>query len=145
MPATRKPRTSTGHGPAAKGTQKTLAFNNSKISKPSDVKEKNYTPPPTDILDKAVIAQPTPVPKVEVAKVVPKERTEAELLALKVSDAQIKKYWKAREAERISARVHQEDLSVEEKVLRLFDMSSQFGVSLLSLLFCFLRRLGADT
>ena len=50
--------------------------------------------------------------------------------AERVTDAQIRKYWRERENERTAKRVHQEDLSVEEKVLRLFDMSSQFGVCL---------------
>lgn len=57
-----------------------------------------------------------------------KERSSEELKAEKVTDAQIKRYWREREAERRAPRVHQEDLSVEEKVLRLFDMSSQYGV-----------------
>lgn len=61
-----------------------------------------------------------------------KERSEEEVRASKVSDAQIKRYWKEKEGERIARRVHQEELSIEEKVLRLFDMSSQFGVSLSS-------------
>lgn len=48
--------------------------------------------------------------------------------AEKVTDAQIRKYWREREGERVTKRVHQEELGVEEKILRLFDMSSQFGV-----------------
>lgn len=48
--------------------------------------------------------------------------------ASKISDAQIKKYWKRKEDDRIAARVHQRGLSVHEKVLREFDLSSQFGV-----------------
>lgn len=130
MPAARKARTSTPSGPVAKGSQKTLAFSNSKISKPSHPSsdKKAFTPPPTSILSKAVEALPPPA-KVSLVAHTP-QPTEDELRALKVSDAQIKKYWKAREAERISPRVHQEGLTVEEKVLRLFDMSSQFGVCL---------------
>lgn len=45
-----------------------------------------------------------------------------------MTDAQVKKYWKERERERRAPRVHQEGVSMEEKILRLFDMSSQFGV-----------------
>lgn len=59
-----------------------------------------------------------------------KDRSEEELRASKVTDAQIKKYWKEKENERRAPRVHQEDLSLEEKVLRLFDISSQYGVRL---------------
>lgn len=63
---------------------------------------------------------------------------EAEVRAEKVTDAQIKKYWRDAENARIAKRVHQEDLSVGEKVLRYFDISSQYGVSLLTLAFLFL-------
>ncbi|KAL7934882.1 DNA polymerase delta, subunit 4 domain-containing protein [Trichoderma chlorosporum] len=55
------------------------------------------------------------------------EKTEAELRAEKISDAQIKSYWKAIEKQRKAPRVHQEDLDVAEKVLRYFDVSSQYG------------------
>jgi len=50
--------------------------------------------------------------------------------ARKISDAQIKRYWRAKEQERLAPRVHQEDLTVYEKVLREWDMSGQYGVSL---------------
>jgi DNA polymerase delta subunit 4 len=46
-----------------------------------------------------------------------------------ISDAQIKKYWRQKEQERLAPRVHQEDLTVYEKVLREWDMSGQYGVS----------------
>lgn len=52
-----------------------------------------------------------------------------ETQARKLSDTQIKRYWRQKEQERIVPRVHQEDLTVYEKVLREFDMSGQFGVS----------------
>lgn len=55
------------------------------------------------------------------------EKSDAELQAEKMSDSQIGKYWRAIEAERIAPRVHQEDLSLNEKVLRYFDVSSQYG------------------
>lgn len=51
--------------------------------------------------------------------------------ARKVSEAQVKKYWKKKEEARIVPRVHQEGLSLEEKVLREWDMSGQYGVSVL--------------
>ncbi|KAK5117239.1 hypothetical protein LTR62_005856 [Meristemomyces frigidus] len=50
-----------------------------------------------------------------------------EAQARKVTDEQIKKYWKAKESERLAPRVHQEDLTVYAKVLREWDMSGQFG------------------
>ncbi|KXT01822.1 hypothetical protein AC578_1991 [Pseudocercospora eumusae] len=50
-----------------------------------------------------------------------------EQLARKVTDAQIKKYWRSKEVERKAPRVHQQDLSLHEKILREWDMSGQFG------------------
>ena len=53
--------------------------------------------------------------------------------ARKISDARIRKYWTEKERLRKAPRVHQKDLSLHEKILREFDMSGQFGVSLLPL------------
>ncbi|KAI5201667.1 hypothetical protein E4T39_05124 [Aureobasidium subglaciale] len=50
-----------------------------------------------------------------------------EARARKITDAQIKKYWRAKEAERQAPRVHQQGLDVSEKILREFDMSGQYG------------------
>ncbi|QIW99716.1 hypothetical protein AMS68_005234 [Peltaster fructicola] len=47
--------------------------------------------------------------------------------ARKISDTQIKKYWRTKEEQRIVPRVHQDDLTVYEKVLREWDMSGQYG------------------
>ncbi|KAK8207979.1 hypothetical protein M8818_004017 [Zalaria obscura] len=44
-----------------------------------------------------------------------------------ISEAQIKKYWRGKEQERKAPRVHQEGLSLAEKVLREWDMSGQYG------------------
>lgn len=49
--------------------------------------------------------------------------------ARKVTDTQIKQYWRKKEQERLAPRVHQDDLTVYEKVLREWDMSGQYGVS----------------
>ena len=48
--------------------------------------------------------------------------------ARKIPETQIRKYWKSKEDERIAPRVHQTGLSVNEKILRHFDLSSQYGV-----------------
>lgn len=50
--------------------------------------------------------------------------------ARKITDTQIKRYWREKENERLAPRVHQEDLTVYEKLLREWDMSGQYGVSL---------------
>lgn len=57
------------------------------------------------------------------------ESDDYEKRAIKVTNAQIKKYWQAKEAERKSPRVHQQGLDMSEKILREFDMSGQYGVS----------------
>lgn len=51
-----------------------------------------------------------------------------ESVARKTPESQINKYWRLKEQERKAPRVHQEDLSVHEKVLREWDMSGQYGV-----------------
>ncbi|KAK5745965.1 hypothetical protein LTR17_001095 [Elasticomyces elasticus] len=47
--------------------------------------------------------------------------------ARKISDTQIKRYWRQKEEERLAPRVHQEGITVFEKVLREWDMSGQYG------------------
>lgn len=49
--------------------------------------------------------------------------------ARKIPATQINKYWRAKEQERKAPRVHQQDLTVSEKILREWDMSNQYGVS----------------
>ncbi|KAL8913873.1 MAG: hypothetical protein Q9171_001366 [Xanthocarpia ochracea] len=44
-----------------------------------------------------------------------------------VTEAAVKRYWREREQERKAPRVHQRDLSLHEKILRHFDLSSQYG------------------
>jgi DNA polymerase delta subunit 4 len=131
MPATRRTRTS--GGPAAKGSQKTLSFGNkvTKPATPSSTKDKAHTinPKVIEVGHVSSEAAVTEQARVEV-EAIKSEKTPEEERARKVTDAQIKRYWREREAERKAPRVHQEDVSLEEKILRLFDMSSQFGVCL---------------
>lgn len=54
---------------------------------------------------------------------------QAVLSAKKVTDAKIKSYWSDKERERITLRVHQEGMSLHEKVLADWDIDSKFGVS----------------
>ena len=56
------------------------------------------------------------------------EKSEAELRARELGDRHIDRYWRALERERTTRRVHQEGLDVGEKVLRYWDVSSQYGV-----------------
>jgi DNA polymerase delta subunit 4 len=153
MPPTRRSRVSSG--PAAKGSQKTISFaGNSKVTKASTSassksKDKDITPTSSKPLEISSDIDFTPghvsseAAVLSQAKVeLEKEKTEDEKKAEKVTDAQIRKYWRERENERTAARVHQEELSVEEKVLRLFDMSSQFGVCPMSFFLCILHLAG---
>ncbi|KAG5983040.1 hypothetical protein E4U55_000936 [Claviceps digitariae] len=55
------------------------------------------------------------------------ERSEAEIRAEALTDAHIGNYWRGIERERKAPRVHQEGLSVSDKLLRYFDVSSQYG------------------
>ncbi|KAM3424370.1 DNA polymerase delta subunit 4 [Cercospora zeina] len=50
-----------------------------------------------------------------------------EARARKIPHTQITRYWRAKEQERKAPRVHQEDLSLHEKILREWDMQSQYG------------------
>ncbi|KAH6891257.1 DNA polymerase delta, subunit 4-domain-containing protein [Thelonectria olida] len=152
MPATRK---STGslRGVPSKGQSTLLSFSN-KVTKsvPKDAKKaiiapavaKVEVPEPAKqtneeevaIIEEPEIKEPEEKPveeeEEEEEEVEPEveavpEKSEAELRAEKISDAQIKKYWKGIENQWKSPRVHQEGLSTEEKILRYFDVSSQYG------------------
>ncbi|CAK7219606.1 hypothetical protein SBRCBS47491_003910 [Sporothrix bragantina] len=57
----------------------------------------------------------------------PVVRPEAEVKADAITDAQIRRYWRDIESQAIARRVHQEGLDLSEKVLRHFDVSSQYG------------------
>lgn len=139
MPATRKSTRGAAARAATSKGQSTLSFNHkvtksgtaksgkiSQLSTPTATKvepERQPQPPASENAEEVEVEQPE---EVQVAQ--PEvEKSEAELKAEKVSEAQIKRYWKGVEAARISKRVHQEDLSQAEKVLRYFDVSSQYG------------------
>lgn len=75
------------------------------------------------------IAAPEAEPEAIVEEETEEEEEDEETTrARRVSQAQIARYWAAREAERTAPRVHQKALTVREKVLREFDMSSRYGV-----------------
>jgi DNA polymerase delta subunit 4 len=152
MPTTRR---STARTVPTKG-QSTLSFQG-RVTKnvPKDVKDKIVEPAVTDI-PKATLKEETATedvkeeaapaakdveedkleteeaeeeeekPEVEAAP----EKSESELKAEKITNTQVEKYWKAIEKQRIAPRVHQQDLDINEKVLRYFDVSSHYGVSI---------------
>lgn len=52
-----------------------------------------------------------------------------ETRARQITETQIKKFWREKESDRLVPRVHQEDLGLHERVLRLWDVSGEYGVS----------------
>lgn len=65
------------------------------------------------------------------AKPIVDDKSEVELRAEKISNAAIERYWAGIESSRMARAVHKkhtEGLSTGEKVLRYFDVSSQYGV-----------------
>jgi len=154
-PITKMPPTRRKPSNPAPRAQQTLAFgpNSNKVTKPSlPPTSKKLSQPAQDELSKAVAVETTtPEPEIEDAATQPEaqilsprtlairkhgaskqvERKDVEQEAGRVPDTQIRKYWKGKEDERIAPRVHQQGLSVNEKVLRHFDLSSQYGVCFL--------------
>ncbi|KAK9802190.1 putative DNA polymerase delta subunit 4 [Seiridium cardinale] len=138
MPVTRRssggPRSS-----QASSRQSTLSFNH-RVTKsvPKSAKKEisSTTPVKASPLSKQLFAEEDV--EVDEPKVEPtspeieepeEEKSAAELRAAKISDRQITSYWNKLEKERLAKRVHQEDLTLSEKVLRYFDVSSQYGKS----------------
>lgn len=138
-------------GPATNSQQSTLAFHglSNKVTKAgakvhgvkknldAEPKTKDIKPE-TVVLEDVEDAEPTTAetasidPTEQEIKAPEAESTPEEDQARRVTDAAIKKYWAAKEKERVAPRVHQGDLSLHEKILREFDMSAHYGVSLLS-------------
>ncbi len=136
MPATRKSARLSG-GPAK---QSTLSFNH-RVTKnvPKSAKDSiisstiNDKAPPKATSVKPELEEAVDVPETQEIGPVPEiaptpEKSAAELAAEKLSDATVEKYWRRLESERLAKRVHQEGLTTGEKILRYFDVSSQYGV-----------------
>jgi DNA polymerase delta subunit 4 len=134
----------TSGGPAAKSKkdtkQATLAFhgNTNKVTKPSiTAPGKTKKDLSLEKLSVQSDAESVEAPTTSELAVVEQAISEAKVPltkeeeeASKVSEAQIKKYWRDKENIRKFRRVHQEDLSLHEKVCREFDTDGRFGVSL---------------
>ncbi|KAF5582663.1 DNA polymerase delta subunit 4 [Fusarium pseudoanthophilum] len=139
MPTTRRSAASArSRGPPAKG-QSTLSFSN-KVTKPVPKSAKKSAISAS--ISKLDPSQHTSQREVEDIVVNDLESTEAvtdievvpepaksdlELEAEKVTDNQIKKYWKSIEDQWTTPRLHQQGVSLSERVLRYFDVSSQYG------------------
>ncbi|KAF5247929.1 hypothetical protein FANTH_6210 [Fusarium anthophilum] len=141
MPTTRRSAASTrSRGPPAKG-QSTLSFSN-KVTKPVPKSaKKSAISASISKLDPSQHAAQREVENIvvddhesievdkeeEVEAVLEPVKSELELQAEKVTDTQIKKYWKSIEGQWTTPRLHQQDVSLSERVLRYFDVSSQYG------------------
>lgn len=147
MPTTRR----SARQASGAGKQSTLSFNH-RITKGGVAKSakdavktsslsKEYVPEPTEPgkpnVEKITITKQDREQEVEEGgeteanvEVVP-EKSEAEQRAEKISDAAIERYWDQIHAARMAKAVHQkhtEGLTTGEKILRYFDVSSQYGV-----------------
>ncbi|KAK8212027.1 DNA polymerase delta, subunit 4-domain-containing protein [Phyllosticta capitalensis] len=130
-----------GQTTAVHGKQATLAFHGSsnKVTKPG-----RGTNDKTKLADKtkhdAALVDLSVQDEQDVSQLTTAERAIAEQTrsaqtkltpeeeeASKVSEAQIKKYWRNKEEARLAQRVHQKELSIHEKVLREFDTTGHFG------------------
>ncbi|KAF3043978.1 hypothetical protein E8E12_003637 [Didymella heteroderae] len=133
-------------GPTAKSQQSTLAFHGgaNKVTKPGaraqDAKKTVFSEKALKAIKPELIevetfkeAKPTTVEADiidQVEKEVAAQKVETapeDEAARRISDAAIKKYWIAKEKQRLAPRVHQNDISLHEKILREFDMSAQYG------------------
>ncbi|PKS07020.1 hypothetical protein jhhlp_005617 [Lomentospora prolificans] len=154
MPVTRR---STGGGRARPGPEKgqsTISFatrvtkasapidaKKAVLSEPAPKKAEVQTPANDEVEEveeeateeEEEVEQDDPVQKVSAPEPdvpVDAEKDESDLLAERMTDAEIKKYWSGIQNARIAAPVHQEDLTISEQILRYFDVSSQYGPSI---------------
>ncbi|KAK5288820.1 hypothetical protein LTR16_003219 [Cryomyces antarcticus] len=140
-------RVSSGPTAASNRAQATLSFHgkSNKVTKPSLTASNRTKKDPTVVeaitrtnLNASAnsdLAAPTTA-KVAIAEQArqkpvkqeaPEKRTAEDEEALRVSDAQVARYWRGKEKSRMAPRVHQEGLGLWEKVLREWDMSGQYG------------------
>lgn len=134
-------------GPASKSQQSTLAFHgaSNKVTKAGTrtqnakenvlkdaVAKKEVKPEIIELIDEPTTAEAAIIDqtKEEVVEAQQAQSTPEEDEARRISEAAIKKYWAAKEKQRMAPRVHQQDLDLHEKILREFDVSAQYGVSL---------------
>ncbi|KAJ5295781.1 hypothetical protein PENANT_c001G07709 [Penicillium antarcticum] len=57
----------------------------------------------------------------------PAPTSEEDKRALKLNKKDVWRYWQSQEETRKAPRIHQQGIDVEEKILRHFDLSSQYG------------------
>ncbi|EAW06734.1 putative DNA polymerase delta subunit 4 [Aspergillus clavatus NRRL 1] len=143
MPTTRR-----RGGNTAARSQSTISFGSkSRVTKPSATtrsqKTKDLEPISAAATSTEEVSEPEQVPvapsepsKPHVAELAVRHQAQKEIQqplseedqrAIKITEQELQRYWQQEEAKRRGPRVHQEDLSVHEKILRHFDLSSQYG------------------
>ncbi|KAK0741818.1 DNA polymerase delta, subunit 4-domain-containing protein [Apiosordaria backusii] len=135
MPVTRRSTRATSSSKAGgEAKQAKLNFNN-KITKP--LPSRAHPKDKVAKVEEALVrtATPSPAPEPVSVKVEKEEKAEvklspAEVKASKISQAAINRYWKSIEESRLAKEVHKKHtagLTTGEKVLRYWDVSSQYG------------------
>ncbi|RHZ45651.1 putative DNA polymerase delta subunit 4 [Aspergillus thermomutatus] len=146
MPTTRRRG---GNTAASRSGQSTLSFGGkSRVTKPSATsarsqKTKDLEPISASVTSTEEVSEPEQVPvapsepsKPHVAELAVRQQAREEIRqplseedqkAIKITEQELQRYWKKEEEKRRGPRVHQEDLSLHEKILRHFDLSSQYG------------------
>ncbi|KAF4214403.1 hypothetical protein CNMCM8980_002540 [Aspergillus fumigatiaffinis] len=146
MPTTRRRG---GNTAASRSGQSTLSFGGkSRVTKPSATstrsqKTKDLAPISAAVSSTEAVPDPDQVPvapsepsQPHVAELAVRQQAREEIQqplseedqkAIKITEQELQRYWKKEEQTRKAPRVHQEDLSLHEKILRHFDLSSQYG------------------
>ncbi|GIK05662.1 hypothetical protein Aspvir_009775 [Aspergillus viridinutans] len=146
MPTTRRRG---GNTAASRSGQSTLSFGGkSRVTKPSATstrsqKTKDLEPISAAVTSTEEVPDPDQVPvapsepsQPHVAELAVRQQAREEIQqplceedqkAIKITEQELRRYWKKEEQTRKAPRVHQEDLSLHEKILRHFDLSSQYG------------------
>ncbi|KAF2873463.1 DNA polymerase delta, subunit 4-domain-containing protein [Massariosphaeria phaeospora] len=109
-------------GARAQGAKKTLVASSLLKDTDPDITEIVSTDEELTTADAAIVHQAEQAASAPQVSSTPEEER-----AKKISDARIKKYWADKEKQRKSRRVHQEDITTHEKILREFDMSGRYG------------------
>lgn len=129
-------------GGAAKSSQSTLAFHgaSNKVTKPGASLRTSKKDLLSSTPSKLIQSDPTEDGSPTTAEAAIIEQAQQEVAAQEVTsapederartltEAKIKQYWQKKEKERKAPRVHQQGLSLHEKVLREWDTSGQYGV-----------------
>ncbi|OGM50979.1 DNA polymerase delta subunit 4 [Aspergillus bombycis] len=144
MPPTRRRG---GQATATRSNQATLSFGSkSRVTKPSVTptqtqKTKDLEPLIASISEKTpepeqVSATPTEPEQPHVAELAVRQQAQEEVeqplskedkKAINITEKDLQQYWRKEEEKIRGPRFHQQDLALHEKILRHFDLSSQFG------------------